>query len=209
VGGLFRNDHANGNHWLHVHCEGTVSNRSAIGARIRAHAVVSGTPMWQRRDILSQDVAAGMSSLEVEFGLGDATVVDTLTVDWPSGIAQVFTGVAVDQLLSLVEPAGAVSVTPAPASAVAIALRPAEPNPFTAATSLRFQVPRRQRVRVDVLDLRGRRVRTLVDDERDAGGHAVGWDGRDHAGAEVAAGVYFVRLAGDGMSQTRRVVWLR
>jgi hypothetical protein len=94
VGGLFRDDHANDNHWLNVHCEGTVSNRSAIGTRVRARAVVVGTPMWQRRDVLSQDVAAGTSSLEVEFGFGDASVVDSLVVDWPSGTTQVFTSVA-------------------------------------------------------------------------------------------------------------------
>jgi hypothetical protein len=209
AGGLFRNDHANGNHWLNVHCESTVSNRSAIGTRVRAKAVVAGTPMWQRRDVLSQDVAAGTSSLEVEFGFGDASVVDSLVVDWPSGTTQVFTSVAVDQFLSLVEPGGAVSVTPATSPALAGARLSLSPNPFVASTDVRFDLARRQRVRVEVVDLLGRRVRTLVDEDLAAGEHALAWDGRDESSRAVAAGIYFVRFSGESLSQTRRVVRLR
>jgi hypothetical protein len=165
--------------------------------------------MWQRRDVLSQDVAAGTSSLELEFGFGHASVVDSLVVDWPSGTTQVFTSVAVDQFLSLVEPGGPVSVTPATLPAFAGARLSLSPNPFVASTDVRFDLPRRQRVRVEVVDLLGRRVRTLVDEDRAAGEHALAWDGRDESSRAVAAGIYFVRLSGESLSQTRRVVRLR
>ena len=73
-------------------------------------------------------------------------------------------------------------------------------NPFRSKTELSFVLAEPGPVRVDVFDLRGRRVRTLIDETRRAGVHRVGWSGRDANGAEVASGVYLVRL------QTPRVV---
>ena len=64
-------------------------------------------------------------------------------------------------------------------------------------------------MRLTVLDLAGREVRRLVDGQRNAGDHAVRWDGRDGRGAEVASGTYLVRLEGPGWDETRRLVLVR
>ena len=68
------------------------------------------------------------------------------------------------------------------------------PNPFNPRTIVRFANPAEGRVRLAVYDLRGRRVRLLVDERRAAGRHEILWDGTDDRGAAVASGVYLVGL---------------
>jgi hypothetical protein len=67
-------------------------------------------------------------------------------------------------------------------------------NPFRSDTELWFAMAESGPAVVEIFDLRGRRIRTLLDEFRRAGIHRVGWDGRDGRGAGVASGVYYVRL---------------
>ncbi len=83
------------------------------------------------------------------------------------------------------------------------------PNPFDAEASVRWDLSRAARVRVDVFDVAGRRVTTLLDAQRPAGWGEVRWHGRDHAGRSVAAGVYFVRVSAMGQTRIARAVILR
>src|SRR4029079_4868487 len=81
------------------------------------------------------------------------------------------------------------------------------PNPFSAGTTLQFELARRVPVTLAVFDALGRRVRTLVTDEAMApGSHSFDWDGRDANGARVASGVYFVHLAAGGDRVMQRAV---
>lgn len=82
---LLRNTYAGGNHWLRVRCEGTVSNRSALGAKVRVLAHVAGLPIWQLREVSAQNSFMSHNELVVHFGLGDALEAESLQVDWPSG----------------------------------------------------------------------------------------------------------------------------
>ena len=82
------------------------------------------------------------------------------------------------------------------------------PNPFQGTTSVRFGLARAARVRLELFDLAGRRVRTLVDGDLEAGAHATTWDGRDERGASVRAGIYFVRFIAPGKTLNARVVSL-
>lgn len=100
---LFRNDTPAGNHWLNLTCVGTVSNASALGAKIHAKATISGVPVWQRREIQAQNSFDSHNSLRVHFGLGDATTIDSLIIQWPSGQDTLLTSVAADQFLTVTE----------------------------------------------------------------------------------------------------------
>jgi len=98
-------------------------------------------------------------------------------------------------------------ITPSPtASPVArrFALAQNTPNPFNPMTEIQFELPERIPVHLQVFDLRGRLVRTLVDGPREAGLQRVTWDGRDARGARVASGVYLYRIqAGDWVDQRK------
>ncbi len=93
----------NSNHWLKIKLRGTQSNASAVGAKIRLKATIGGQTVWQIREIRSQSGYAGQNSLTAHFGLGDASSVDTLYVDWPGSGREMLTGVSVDQYLTLTE----------------------------------------------------------------------------------------------------------
>ncbi len=99
---VYRNN-GNTNHWVKVKLDGRASNRSGIGARVRAQATINGQTFWQMREISCENAYAGQNGLLAHFGLGDATKVDTLRVEWPSGIVQEWKDVAVDQHLTKVE----------------------------------------------------------------------------------------------------------
>jgi hypothetical protein len=85
-----------------------------------------------------------------------------------------------------------------------------EPNPFNPATEIRFDLPRAARVQLRVYDLAGRLVRTLIDQEMQAGvDHRAVWNGRDASGHTVSSGVYLYRLQAGDLEETKRMVLLK
>ncbi len=83
------------------------------------------------------------------------------------------------------------------------------PNPFNPATTLRFSVPARGHVQLQIYDLRGRLVKKLVDGTVEAGWHEVVWRGRNAAGQSVASGTYISRLSAAGRLQTRTMTLIK
>jgi hypothetical protein len=100
---LYRND-GNSNGWIKIRCEGTASNRSGIGAKVRVKAVIGGKQISQLREI-SHGTGWNSSPLEAYFGLGDATNISTIQIEWPSGTIQAIENVPTKQSLVLKEPA--------------------------------------------------------------------------------------------------------
>jgi hypothetical protein len=82
------------------------------------------------------------------------------------------------------------------------------PNPFQSETMIRFSLPAAGHVNLRVYDMSGRLVRTLADGDMNAASHAITWDGRDHNGDLVGAGVYFCRLEAAGQIQTQKMMRL-
>ena len=80
------------------------------------------------------------------------------------------------------------------------------PNPFNPSTIIPYQLPVAAHVRLEVFNLLGQRIATLVDGEQPAGSHSARWDGTDGAGRAAAAGVYLYRLRSGPMVATRRMV---
>lgn len=100
----------------------------------------------------------------------------------------------------------AASVAVGDAHSPGVRLLPVLPNPFGAATTIRYALDQRAAVRLEVLDVTGRRVRMLVDRVVDRGTHAERWSGQDDGGRAVKAGVYFVRLETSTRVMSQRVV---
>ncbi len=86
------------------------------------------------------------------------------------------------------------------------ALGPNYPNPFNPSTLIPYQLPLATHVRLEVFNVLGQRVATVVDGEQSAGFHTARWDATDAAGRAAAAGVYLYRLQAGGESITRRMV---
>ncbi len=80
------------------------------------------------------------------------------------------------------------------------------PNPFNPSTIIPYQLPALTHVRLEVFNVLGQHVATLVDGEQPAGWHTTTWHGTDAAGRAVAAGLYLYRIRGTGPSETRRMV---
>ncbi len=90
------------------------------------------------------------------------------------------------------------------------ALRDVRPNPFSASTTLDLELATEARATLEVFDVRGRRVATLIDKMMPAGDHTVTWDGRDVDGRVQPSGVFFCRLTVNGSpAGTRRIVLLK
>jgi hypothetical protein len=83
------------------------------------------------------------------------------------------------------------------------------PNPFNPATSISYGVERGGRVQLDLFDVLGRHVRTLVAEDQTAGIRQVTWDGTDQAGHSVSSGVYLAQLRSGGHSVVRKMVLVR
>ncbi len=88
--------------------------------------------------------------------------------------------------------------TNVPQATPAAIITQVSPNPTSSGTAVRIYLQRSARLRLEVFDLRGRLVRTLIDETRATGSHIVEWDMRDDAGLTVRSGVYFARLAMSG-----------
>ena len=80
------------------------------------------------------------------------------------------------------------------------------PNPFNPSTLIPYQLAASSYVRLEVFNLLGQRIATLVEGERSAGSHAAVWDATDASGQAVGAGVYLYRLTVGGAHQTGRMV---
>jgi hypothetical protein len=83
------------------------------------------------------------------------------------------------------------------------------PNPFNPRTEIAFSLAAYGPATVEILDLRGRRVRTLWSGRLAAGDHHLPWDGLDGHGRAVASGVYFARLTADGQRTTAKMLLAR
>jgi zinc metalloprotease ZmpB len=87
-----------------------------------------------------------------------------------------------------------------------LALLPASPNPFSAGTTLRFDLPASGPVDLSIYDVNGRMVRTIESGNVVAGRHAYPWDGRDNSGHELSSGLYFVRFEAQGQSFSKKLL---
>jgi hypothetical protein len=96
---LYHNVMPRGAHWAEFVLTGTKSNRSAVGAQVRA--TIGGHTYLRFVD--GGNGFAGQSTMRVHFGLGASTVIDSLEVRWPSGARQVFEHLPADRIARLVE----------------------------------------------------------------------------------------------------------
>jgi len=83
------------------------------------------------------------------------------------------------------------------------------PNPFNPQTTIEFSLASRSRVRIDIVNLLGENIATLVDKTRQPGSHRVIWNGLDNNDAPCASGIYFYRIVTDDFTETKKMVLMK
>ena len=84
------------------------------------------------------------------------------------------------------------------------------PNPFNPTTNIVFQLPKESRVKLTVYDIRGREVRTLINNNTYAAGrHTVVWDAKNKFGRNVASGTYIYRIKAGSFTQSMKMNLIR
>ncbi len=90
-----------------------------------------------------------------------------------------------------------------------LALKSNSPNPFNPTTAIEFDIPADQPAKLEVYNVLGEKVTTLVDDNFTAGTYRIIWEGRDDKGREMPSGIYLYRLEAGDKSISKRMVMLK
>lgn len=99
--------------------------------------------------------------------------------------------------------------TPESALPTKFALKQNAPNPFNPTTMVSYDLPKPTNVRLEIFNVLGQRVKTLVDGYQEAGSQSVMWDGTDRSGSSVASGIYFYRIQAGENSATMKMMMLK
>ena len=83
------------------------------------------------------------------------------------------------------------------------------PNPFNPITKISYEMPSDGFVRVSIIDMMGRKVKTLVESSQVSGMRSVTWNATDNDGQQVSAGVYLYKIQTRGITKTRKMVFLK
>lgn len=201
---LYRNNGDN-NNWLHVKTIGTTSNWAGIGSRIK---IVTDT-LSQIREVSGGSGRASQNSLKIEFGLGASTHVDSLIINWPSGIIDVYINIAANQCVTALEDRGFVSVEQQPNQEInlvkSVILKQNYPNPFNPTTVVRYALPHSGEVTLKIYNILGQEIETLITGKHLAGEYEVEWNAEN-----ISSGIYFSRLQfGSSVVVTKKMLLLK
>lgn len=83
------------------------------------------------------------------------------------------------------------------------------PNPFNPETTISFDLPKDSKVRLEVYNIKGQKVKTLTNEKLNAGNHRVVWNGRNANNKQVASGIYFYRLITDKKKLTKKMILMK
>jgi hypothetical protein len=83
------------------------------------------------------------------------------------------------------------------------------PNPFNPTTVISFSLPEAAHVTLDVYNIMGQRVATLLEERMAAGRHTVTWNGRTHDGRQATSGVYLYKIVAGSHTETRKMLLLK
>jgi hypothetical protein len=85
----------------------------------------------------------------------------------------------------------------------------AYPNPFNPETNINFSVPSGTLFRIEIIDIQGNVIKTLIEDESSQGYGQIKWDGRDQRNLMMSSGIYFYRLSSSSFIETKKIIFLR
>lgn len=197
---LYAND-GNSNHWITVKLVGINTNTSAIGTKVRIKATMNGTSVWQMQEVMAQ-TGYNSQNLWLHFGLGDATVIDSLTIEWQSGSTEYYTAQQVDKLFTFTEGVGPTGVSRTNINAPeGFKLYQNYPNPFNPTTTVKFIIAENGEVTIKLFDSIGRMVRTVVRGTFIAGEHTAELNAEN-----LPSGVYYCKIITSSFTDVKKII---
>ena len=83
------------------------------------------------------------------------------------------------------------------------------PNPFNPVTTISYSLPRRSEVSIDIFNILGQKIITLVNETKPAGDYQINWSGNDSNGQKVSTGIYFYRFQAGNYVETKKMILLK
>jgi flagellar hook assembly protein FlgD len=83
------------------------------------------------------------------------------------------------------------------------------PNPFNPTTTIEYQIAKTSRVSLEIFDLLGQKIKTLVQNNHPSGVYRVHWDGKDQSGNVIGSGVYLYQLKIGNETLTRKMIMIK
>ena len=205
---LYKNGGSSGNNWINIKCIGTVSNRSAVGTKVRAKAVINNEEVWQLRAVSGSTGFNAQNSFNVEIGLEKATKVDSLVIEWPSGQVDVYVDVSAGGFYEATEGIG-LNLTTTHIRSEALSLPIINsvqnyPNPFSSSTVISFDLEHPAHVSLAVYNVLGQRVTELINAFSQVGLHKKTFDA-----SRLPVGVYYYKLEAGGKVHIGKTVHVR
>ncbi len=90
-----------------------------------------------------------------------------------------------------------------------VELKPNYPNPFNPITKIEYYLEEPQKIRLDIYNIRGKRVKNLIDGLQDSGEHSVEWNGTDNWGTKVGSGLYYYQIRTKNGILTQKMVFIK
>jgi hypothetical protein len=202
---LLANEGSRG-HSIQIDLVGLASGPTALGS---VATVVAGSKRIERH-VTANSWRGFQDPVRLHFGIGPATLADSLIIEWTSGKVDVVTPFP-EGIWTLSEegiPTSGPSLSPR-VTGSGWALSPLSPQPARSDQAVCLATDRPTRIEVTVHDVSGRRVRRLSEGTVPAGTTTLRWDGRNDAGHPVPGGVYFWRVTDGSRTLVRKGVRLR
>jgi hypothetical protein len=102
-----------------------------------------------------------------------------------------------------------VTVNKGPQIPASFSLSNAYPNPFNPSTNIQFSIAKSENVKLEIFNILGQKIATLVNGEVNAGNYIATWNGRNDHGNQVASGIYFYRLESQSFNATKKMILMK
>lgn len=204
---LWRNNLKNNNNWIQIKLEGKKSNRNGIGSIVRIYTTQTNNKRLIQKQIYGSTNIYNQNMPLIHFGLGASTSIDSISINWPSGIYQVIRNISVNDRITVVEDTLLTSIGNYLISKISeYDLYQNYPNPFNSKTIIKYRIAKRSNVTIKVFDVLGREVATLINETVPPGTYEIDFNADKY---KIASGVYFYQLRSGSFSSTKKFLLMK
>lgn len=200
---LFKNE-GNNNKWITVKCLGVTSNKAAIGTKVRVKATINGQPVWHMQEVTPQ-TGYNSQNLLLHFGLSNAVIIDSIKVEWINGLTHYFTNVQTNNTITVSESGNIIGISQiANELPVKFELFQNYPNPFNPVTRISFNIKEASFVSLQIFDVSGKLIKTLVNKEMAGGSYNIEWNAEN-----LPSGIYFCKLNTESFAGAKKMILIK